>query len=40
MRNETGELVGLIAIFRDVTKRFQEIQALKRKLGQAAKESQ
>jgi hypothetical protein len=30
----------LIAILRDVTKRFEEIRALKRKLGQAAKESQ
>jgi PAS domain S-box-containing protein len=38
MRDETDELVGLIAILRDVTKRFEEIRALKRKLGQAAKE--
>ena len=34
MRDETGQLVGLIAILRDVTKRFEEIRALKRKLGQ------
>jgi PAS domain S-box-containing protein len=40
MRDETDHLVGLIAILRDVTKRFEEIRALKRKLGQAAKESQ
>ena len=40
MRDETNQLVGLIAILRDVTKRFEEIRALKRKLGQAAKESQ
>ena len=40
MRDETDQLVGLIAILRDVTKRFEEIRALKRKLGQAAKESQ
>ena len=39
MRDETDRLVGLIAILRDVTKRFEEIRALKRKLGQAAKES-
>ena len=40
MRDEADQLVGLIAILRDVTKRFEEIRALKRKLGQAAKESQ
>ena len=40
MRDETDQLVGLIAILRDVTKRFEEIRALERKLGQAAKESQ
>ena len=40
MRDETDQLVGLIAILRDVTKRFEEIRALKRKLGQAAKELQ
>ncbi len=40
LRNETGELVGLIAIIRDVTKRFEEIHALKRKLEVAAKDAQ
>jgi PAS domain S-box-containing protein len=40
LRNETGELVGLIAIIRDVTRRFEEIHALKQKLEAAAKDSQ
>src|SRR4030095_6053611 len=40
MRDTTDQIVGVIAILRDVTKRFEEIRALKRKLGQAAKESQ
>jgi len=40
LRNETSELVGLIAIIRDVTKRFDEIRALKQKLETAAKDSQ
>jgi PAS domain S-box-containing protein len=40
LRNETGELVGLIAIIRDVTRRFEEIRALKQKLEAAAKDSQ
>jgi PAS domain S-box-containing protein len=40
LRDETDELVGLIAILRDVTKRFEEMRALKRKLGEAAKEPQ
>ena len=40
LRNETGDLIGLIAIIRDVTKRFEEIRALKQKLGVAAKDSQ
>ena len=39
LRNETGELVGLIAIIRDVTKRFEEIRALKQKLEAALKDS-
>jgi PAS domain S-box-containing protein len=38
LRNETDELVGLIAIIRDVTKRFEEIRALKRKLEATAKD--
>jgi PAS domain S-box-containing protein len=40
LRNETDELVGLIAIIRDVTKRFEETRSLKRKLGLAAKDLQ
>ena len=40
VRNETDELVGLIAIIRDVTKRFEEIRALKQKLGAVAKDAQ
>jgi PAS domain S-box-containing protein len=32
LRAQTGELVGLAAIMRDVTKRFQEMQALRQKL--------
>ena len=38
LRNETDELVGLIAIIRDVTKRFEEIRALKQKLEAASKD--
>ncbi|HEU4771218.1 MAG TPA: PAS domain S-box protein [Candidatus Udaeobacter sp.] len=38
LRNETGELVGLIAIIRDVTRRFEEIHALKQKLKATAKD--
>lgn len=33
MRNETGDLIGLAAIIRDVTKRFEEMRALKQKLA-------
>jgi signal transduction histidine kinase len=40
LRNETNEIKGLIAIIRDVTKRFEEIRALKQKLGAATKDSQ
>ena len=32
LRNEAGELAGLVAIMRDVTKRFEEMRALKRQL--------
>jgi PAS domain S-box-containing protein len=35
VRNEIGELTGLAAIMRDVTKRFEEMRALKRKLADA-----
>ena len=40
LRNETNEIEGLIAIIRDVTKRFEEIRALKQKLKTAAKDLQ
>jgi PAS domain S-box-containing protein len=36
IRNKGGELTGLIAILRDVTKRFEETRDLKRKLRAAA----
>lgn len=35
LHNEVGELTGLAAIMRDVTKRFEEMRALKRKLSDA-----
>ena len=37
LRDGAGELTGLAAIMRDVTKRFQETRALKQKLAEAAK---
>jgi PAS domain S-box-containing protein len=37
LRAETGELVGLAAILRDVTERFDEMRALKQKLLEVAK---
>lgn len=37
LRNGAGELTGLVAIMRDVTKRFEEVRALKRKLAEATK---
>jgi phage/plasmid primase-like uncharacterized protein len=37
LRDEAGELTGLAAIMRDVTKRFEETRALKQKLAEAAK---
>jgi PAS domain S-box-containing protein len=39
LRNETGELIGLAAVMRDVTKHFEETRALKQKLMDAAKTS-
>ena len=39
LRNGTGELTGLAAIMRDVTKRFEEMRTLKQKLAEAAKTS-
>jgi PAS domain S-box-containing protein len=37
LRDEAGGLIGLAAIMRDVTKRFEEMRALKQKLAQATK---
>ena len=37
LRDQTGELIGLAAILRDVTKRFEELRALKQKLMEATK---
>jgi len=36
LRNEKDEMTGIIAIIRDVTKRFEEVRNLKRKLAGAA----
>ena len=33
LKNEKEEMTGMIAIIRDVTKRFEEMQTLKRKLA-------
>ena len=37
LRDDIGKLSGLIAIMRDVTKRFEETRALKQQLANAAK---
>ena len=37
LTNEAGRLNGVAAIMRDVTKRFEEVRALKRKLADAPK---
>ena len=37
LRTETGELMGLAAIMRDVTKPYEEMRALKQKLVEATK---
>lgn len=34
LRTRTGQLIGLAAVMRDVTKRFKELSALKRKLAE------
>ena len=39
LRNEKGQTVGMAAMIRDVTKRFEEIRTLKRKLADATKNS-
>jgi PAS domain S-box-containing protein len=37
LQNGAGELAGLVAIMRDVTKRFEEVRVLKQKLADATK---
>ena len=37
IRDETGQMIGMAAIMRDVTVRFEEIRALRRKVTEAAK---
>lgn len=37
IRDETGEMIGMAAIMRDVTTRFEEMRALRRKVAEAAK---
>ncbi len=37
LRNDAGQLIGMAAIMRDVTKRFEEMRALKQKLAEATK---
>ena len=39
LRDGAGELIGLAAIMRDVTKRFEEMRALKQKLAEATNAS-
>jgi PAS domain S-box-containing protein len=34
IKDETGKFVGMAAVMRDVTKQFQEMRALKRKLDE------
>jgi PAS domain S-box-containing protein len=40
LRDETGELTGLAAIMRDVTRHFEEMRSLKQKLAEVTKASQ
>jgi PAS domain S-box-containing protein len=37
LKNESDEMIGMIAIMRDVTKRFEEIRRLKRQLAESTK---
>jgi signal transduction histidine kinase len=34
---KSGEMIGIVAIMRDVTKRFEEIRRLKRQLAETGK---
>lgn len=36
LRDDQGELAGMVSILRDVTKRFEELRELRRRLAQAA----
>jgi PAS domain S-box-containing protein len=37
LKGDAGQMVGMVAIMRDVTKRFEEMRSLKRQLADAAK---
>jgi PAS domain S-box-containing protein len=39
LRDETAQLIGLAAIMRDVTKRFEEMRLMKQKLAESTKAS-
>lgn len=39
LRNDAGQLIGMVAIMRDVTRRFEELRALKQMLAEATKAS-
>ena len=39
LKTDGGQMTGIIAIMRDVTKRFEEVRALRRKLTEAEKPS-
>ena len=39
LRDETGQMIGMAAIMRDVTARFEEMRALRQKLAEASKPS-
>jgi PAS domain S-box-containing protein len=37
LKNAAGEMIGIIAVLRDATKRFEEMRALRKKLAEAEK---
>ena len=39
LRNDASQLIGMVAIMRDVTRRFEELRALKQMLAEATKAS-